>query len=304
MVVEHRMKILIAGANSYIGKLLIPFLIEKGHQVVCLVRDSNYFAAQNNYDGVSLISGDLLRTQRIVPFPEDIDAAYYLVNNLTQTRNFAGLEALSAQNFIDALNRTECRQIITISGINNNSSASTLSRMHVEDILRTGAARLTVLQTTMVIGSGSIAMELFNALTKKTPIVIVRNWIQAHTQPIYTGDVLGYLESSLLNTETYDRMFEIGGPEVLPFKQMLLIYIAIFKDFKPSIVTLPFLSDKLTSYLLNMMSPVNYPDSRTLVENLRNNMVCQDNSIRDVIPRQCLTFKQSLKLAHDLAISA
>jgi len=298
------MKVLLAGSNSYIGKRLIPVLLEKGHEVVCLVRNKEFFFQQNCYNSrVSIIGGDLLRQRGIEAFPEDIDAAYYLVNSLTQTSGFAALEALSAQNFIDALNRTACRQIITLSEICNELTPSAISRINVEDILSSGKADLTVLQTTMIIGSGSIALELFNALTKKSPIVLVRNWIKAQTQPIYTGDVLGYLESSLLNTKTYNRIFDIGGPEILPFKQMLLIYIAIFKDFKPSIVTLPFLNDKLTSYLLNMLSPVSYPTSQTLVENLKNDTICHDNSIMDIIPRRCLTFKESLRMAQELPVA-
>ncbi|HTD98725.1 MAG TPA: NAD(P)H-binding protein [Mucilaginibacter sp.] len=298
------MKVLLAGANSYIGKRLIPVLLEKGHEVICLVRDKKIFLQQNDHERLRVIEGDLLRQRSIGSFPGDIDAAYYLVNSLTQTLGFAALEALSAQNFVDALDRTGCRQILTITEISNDLSDSAISRINVENILSNARAELTILQTTMIVGSGSVALELFNALTKKSPIVLVRNWTKALTQPIYTGDVLGYLESSLLNKNTYNHIFDIGGPEVLPFKQMLLIYLAMFKDFKPSIVTLPFLNDKLTSYLLNMLSPVSYPTSQTLIDNLKNDTICHDNSILDIIPRQCLTFKESLRMAQGLPIMA
>lgn len=254
------MKVLLAGVNSYIGTHLIPFLVEKGHEVVCLVRDKKHFLKLNNYAGrVTLISGDLLRAQSIEPYPADIDAAYYLSNAFSQTSGFAGLEALSAQNFIDALDRVDCRQIITISGINNQANEAAMSRLNVEDILSTGNAALTILQTTLVIGRDSIAVELFNALIEKTPIIIAESWLRAHSQPIDIDDVLNYMEGCLLNEKTFGCEFDIGGPEILTFKQLLFIYIATFKKLKPTIVTVPFLTTKMSSYLLNVLTPVSYP---------------------------------------------
>src|SRR5437588_1735556 len=122
------MKVLLAGANSYIGARLIPFLRQKGHQVVCIARDKKHFSNQDKYQGVTVINGDLLRSQSMEPFPPDIDAAFYLVNRLTQTSGFAGLEALSAQNFTDALNKTWCSQLITVSDISSSLN-------HIENIL-------------------------------------------------------------------------------------------------------------------------------------------------------------------------
>src|SRR5579863_1845980 len=114
------MKLLLAGANSYVGSRLLPFLLQNGHEVVCVVRDKRFFAEQNKYANVTLLNGDLLRRQGIEAFPEDIDAAFYLANRLTQTSGFAALEALSAQNFVEALNRTQCRQLITTSPISDS----------------------------------------------------------------------------------------------------------------------------------------------------------------------------------------
>src|SRR5258708_2551650 len=107
------MKVLLAGANSYIGTLLIPVLLDKGHEVVCLVRDKSHFMKNNAHaSAVRIIGGDLLRRQSIETLPEDIDAAYYLVNALTQTSEYAALGALSAQNFMEAMDKVNCRQII------------------------------------------------------------------------------------------------------------------------------------------------------------------------------------------------
>jgi uncharacterized protein YbjT (DUF2867 family) len=293
------MKVLLAGANSYIGTHLIPVLLEKGHEVVCLVRDKDHFYKNNNYSGaVTVIGGDLLRRQTIEALPEDIDAAYYLVNSFTQTSEFAAMGALSAHNFIEVVDQINCGQIITLSDIKNRTTSDVLARLQVENILSSGKPRLTVLNTTMIIGPGSTALEIFNALTAKTSIVIPQNWMKRRSQPIATTDVLGHLEACLLNEKTFNRKFDIGGPEILSFKQMLLMYIVINKDFKPGIVALPFLTAQLSAHLLNALTPVSYPGARSLIENLKHDTICRDDFIKDIVPIQCLTFKQSLRLTN------
>ncbi len=287
------MKVLLAGANSYIGARLIPFLQEKGHRVVCVVRDKKYFSNQSKYNGVTVINGDLLRSQSIEPFPQDIDAAFYLANRLTQTSGFAGLEALSAQNFMDALNKTGCQQLITLGDI------SSASREHIENILANGNAALTGLQTSMIIGEGSIAIELFNALTQNTPIVITTSWANTFIQPVYIDDLLNCLHDCLLNQETFNHKFDIGGPQTLTFKQMLLIYIATYIDIKPAVVILPFLNSKLASYLVNFLSPTSYPEAQNLLQNLSNDSVCRESRINEILPREYTTFKKALRLIHD-----
>jgi uncharacterized protein YbjT (DUF2867 family) len=293
------MKVLLAGANSYIGTRLVPVLLEKGHEVVCLVRDKNHFYKSNHYaDAVTVIGGDLLRRQSIEYLPGDIDAAYYLVNTFSQTSGFAALGALSAQNFMEVLNQTHCRHIVTLGDISNKETHDTIARLQVEDILKSGRAELTVLNTPMIIGEGSTALEMFNTLTAKTPILVPQNWIKTRSQPISLTDVLGYLEGCLLNRKTFNQKFDIGGPEVLQFKQLLLIYIAINKDFKPGIVVLPFLTSQLSSHLLNILTPVSYPGAQRLIENLKYDTICRDNDIEGIIPMECLTFKQALRIAN------
>lgn len=295
------MKVLLAGASSYIGTRLIPILIERGAGVFCLVRDKKHFVKNNPHaDKVTIISGDLLRRQSIESFPEDIDAAYYLVNSYTQTSGFAALGALSAQNFIEVLDQVNCKQVITLSEISCDDSESAESRQLVQEVLANGRAALTVLNAAMIVGEGSTALEMFHILTSKAPVVIAQNWAKVHAQPISTSDVLGYLVDCLMNKDTFHRKFDIGGPEVLLFRQMLLMYVAIYKDFKPKIMTLPFLNGQLSSHLLNLLTTVSYPEAQTLVENLKCDTVCEDRSINYVIPRRCLTFKQSLRLAHDV----
>jgi uncharacterized protein YbjT (DUF2867 family) len=293
------MKVLLAGANSYIGTLLIPILLEKGHHVVCLVRDKNHFLNNHPYAyGVSVFGGDLLRRQSIDPLPEDIDTACYLINSYVQTPEFSALAALSAQNFMEVIAQANCKQVIALRDINDKASSN--SRLNVEDILCSGKPALTVLNTSMIVGQGSAALEMFNTLISKTPIVIPRTWIKTRIQPIATSDVLQYIERSLLNEATFNRKFDIGGPDMLTFKQMMLIYVAMHAKSKPDIVILPFLTSHLSSNLRNALTPLSFAEAQRLIENLRQDCVCRENSIREVIKVSCLTFKQVARTVYDM----
>ncbi|HEY9002341.1 MAG TPA: NAD(P)H-binding protein [Mucilaginibacter sp.] len=294
------MKVLLAGANSYIGTHLIPILLEKGHDVVCLVRDKNHFLNHHpNAYALTVLGGDLLRRQSIDPLPEDIDAACYLINTYTQTSEFSALAALSAQNFMEVIAPTNCRQVITLSDINDKASGN--SRLNVEGILHGGKPALTVLNTSMIVGQGSAALEMFNTLISKTPVVIPRTWIKTRIQPIATNDVLQYIERCLLNSAAFNRKFDIGGPEVLTFKQMMLIYVATHAKSKPDIVILPFLTSHLSSNLRNTLTPLSFPEAQRLIENLKHDCVCRENSISEIVKVPCLTFKQAVKTGDEIS---
>jgi uncharacterized protein YbjT (DUF2867 family) len=287
------MKVLLTGANGYIGARLIPALLEKDHEVVCLVRDQKLFEKQSAYASkVTIVTGDLLRG--IEALPADIEAAYYLVNALPQTSGFAGLEALSAENFVQAVDQTACKQIISLSEIDDHLGEAGLSRQHVEDILRQANAAVTILKSTMIIGEGSIALELMEGLTKKSPIIIATNWAKAQEQPISTCNVIEYLAGCLLKEETFNSEFHISGPDVLTFKQMLLIYADVCRQRKVKIVTVPQVSSALSSYWLNYLTPISYSHAKTLVENLKFDLVSRDDAIQSIIPMQLKTLKEAL----------
>jgi len=289
------MKVLLTGANGYIGARLIPALLDKGHEVVCLVRDEKLFEKQSTYASqVTIIHGDLLRNRSLDTLPADIDAAYYLVNALPQTSGFAGLEALSAENFIQAVDRTSCKQIISLSEIDDHLSESGISRQHVEDILRKSDSAITILKSTMIIGAGSIALELMEGLTKKSPVLIASNWAKAQEQPIATENVVQYLTGCLLNEDTFNSEFHISGPDVLTFKQMLLTYAEVCRQRKVKIMTVPQVSSALSSYWLNYLTPISYSHAKTLVENLKFDLVSRDDAIQSIVPMQLRTLKEAL----------
>lgn len=293
------MKVLIAGANGYIGTRLIPILLEKGHQVVCLVRDKRRFHEQSDYsDRVTLLKGDLLQKGSIDEFPKDIDAAYYLVHSMSQNEDFSKLEAQSGENFVGVIDKTNCKQIIYLSGITNDTNLSKhlKSRRHVEDVLREAKAPLTVLRASIIIGSGSSSFEIIRDLTEKLPVMTVPRWVNTKCQPIGIRDVLGYLESVLLKSDAFNRTFDIGGPDVLTFKEMMLGYAKVRK-LKRYIITIPFLSPKISSYWLYFVTSTSYQLAQSLVDSMKNETIVKDHSIDEVVPRKCSTYEEALELA-------
>ena len=293
------MKVLIAGANGYIGTRLIPILLEKGHDIVCLVRDKRRFHEQSDYSNrVTLLQGDLLKKETIEAFPKDISAAYYLVHSMSQDENFAKLEADSAQNFVKLLDQTESRQVIFLSGITNDSELSEhlKSRRHVEDVLAQAKAPLTVLRAAIIIGSGSASFEIIRDLTEKLPLMTVPRWVNTKCQPIAIRDVLGYLEGVLLNEGSFNKTFDIGGPDILTFKEMMLGYAKVRK-FKRYIITIPFLSPKISSYWLYFVTSTSYQLAQSLVDSMKNETIMKNHDIDEIEKRDCLTYEEALELA-------
>jgi uncharacterized protein YbjT (DUF2867 family) len=295
------MKVLLAGANGYIGTRLIPCLLEKGHTVVCLVRDKRRFKENSDFsDRVTVITGDLLQEDGIQAFPENIDAAYYLVHSMAEGSGFTEMEEASARNFVNALEKTNCKQIIYLSGISNDEALSQhlTSRRKVEDVLQESKAALTVLRAAIIIGSGSASFEIIRDLTEKLPVMTVPRWVNTRSQPIGIRDVLFYLENVLLNEKTYDQNFDIGGPDVLSFKQMMLTYAKVRK-LKRYIITIPFLSPKISSYWLYFVTSTSYSLAQSLVNSMKNETVCRNNAINDIIPHQCISYEEALRLAFE-----
>jgi uncharacterized protein YbjT (DUF2867 family) len=292
------MKVLIAGANSYIGLRLIPILLEHGHEVFCLARDKRRFRELGEINNsITLISSDLLRDSIIGSFPEDIDVAYYLVNSMSQSADFAALEALSAYNFVHALDKTNCRQTIFLSGIVNEDSSLKHhgSRRHVEDVLKEGKCPLTVLRTSIIIGSDSASFGIIRDLTEKMSLITIPKWANTRCQPIATPDVLAYLEGVLLNEKTFNHNFDIGGPDILTFKEMILAYAQV-RHLKRHIVTIPFQSPKLSSHWLQFSTAASHLQAQSLVNSMKTESVVHDHDIDGIIPHKCLTYEEALQL--------
>ncbi|WP_222537251.1 SDR family oxidoreductase [Pedobacter polysacchareus] len=296
------MKILLTGANGYIGTRLLPVLLEAGHEVVCMVRDKRRFAEVSDFgDQVQIITGDLLKPETLVEIPADIHAAYYLVHSMSASEHgFSELETASAQNFIAALKASQCQQLIYLTGIVNDLGLSEhlSSRLAVEDVLKQSGIPFTILRAAIIIGSGSASFEIIRDLTEKLPVMVAPKWIKTKCQPIGIRDVLRYLSGVLSNEKAMQQTFDIGGPDILSYKEMMLQYAEV-RHLKRFILTLPLLTPRLSSLWLNMVTSVPYALARSLVDSMKNEVVCKDNHISSVVPGTCLPYRKNLALAFE-----
>ena len=294
------MKILLTGATGYIGKRLMPMLVRQGHDVVCCVRDKNRFYFPEEFENkLQIIEVDFLDPKSLENIPSDIDAAYYLIHSMSgSAANYDELESIAANYFVEKLSKTKCRQIIYLSGIVNDKSLSKhlSSRKAVEDILKAGIIPATTLRAGIIVGSGSASFEIIRDLVDKLPVMITPKWLNTKCQPIAISDVLEFLLKSLLNPIVYDKSFDIGGPDILTYKQMLLEF-AKAKKLKRYIFTVPVMTPKLSSYWLYFVTSTSFKLASALVSSMKVEVICNDNRINNLLRVTPISYKEALQRA-------
>jgi uncharacterized protein YbjT (DUF2867 family) len=294
------MKILLTGANGYIGKRLLPVLVEDGHQVVCLVRDKNRLDLPEKLKSkVGIITGDLGNPDSLNIIPEDIEAAYFLVHSMSHTADhFEELEQQIARNFSTRISQTKAKQIIYLGGISNdeNLSKHLRSRLKVERILKESGVNLTVLRAGIIIGEGSASFEIIRDLVEKLPLMIAPRWVNSRCQPIAIYDVINYMKKVLGNRQCYNRTFDIGGPDILTYKEMMLRFAEVRK-LKRHIITVPVLTPRLSSYWLYFVTSISFSLAKSLVDSLKNEVVCKDDEIQKIIPVKTIHHADAVKRA-------
>ncbi|MBL6447994.1 SDR family oxidoreductase [Fulvivirga sp. 29W222] len=297
------MKILLTGSTGYIGRRLLPVLVDEGHHVVCLVRDKRRFDWEDFDEEflkqVTVIEADLEKKETLYDLPKDIDIAYYMVHSMSSSyAGFSVAERNTALNFATYLKGTSARQIIYLSGIVNDDKLSEhlSSRKNVEGFLKTSEKPLTVLRAAIIIGSGSASFEIIRDLVEKLPIMIAPKWLKTKCQPISIRNVIQYLTGVLDNKKTYDRVYDIGGPDILSYKQMLMEYATVRK-LKRLIITVPVLSPKLSSLWLYFVTSTSYPLARNLVDSMRHDVVAKLGNIDEHVHIKKYSYHEALEMA-------
>lgn len=294
------MKILLTGANGYIGMRLLPLLIDAGHEIICIVRDIERLSVSKKIkEQITIIEIDFLETPDISKIPNDIDAAYYLLHSMSSsTKNFDTKEQKVASNFNTYLSKTQCKQVIYLGGIANekNLSKHLWSRKNVENILKKGTAALTVLRAGIIVGSGSSSFEIIRDLCEKLPIMITPKWVKTKCQPIAIRNVMHYLTGVLDNKETYNDQFDIGGPDVLSYKEMMLRY-AKTRRLKLFIFTLPIMSPKLSSYWLYFITSTSYKLALNLVDSMKIEVITKDSRLQDLLSIKPISYTTAIDMA-------
>lgn len=296
------MRILLTGANGYIGMRLLPVLVEAGHEVTCVVRDISRFRLSSELlNKVDIIEFDFLNPENAVQNfnHKTFDVAYYLIHSLGDTHTtLKEYEKRSAGCFVLVATLTQVKQVIYLSGISNenNLSKHLLARRAVKDILRDSGIAYTVLEAGIIVGSGSVSFEIIRDLSEKLPVMIGPRWLNRRCQPIAIRNVINYLHQSLLNETTFNRTFEIGGPDVLTYKQMLLEFAKV-RGYKRYIFALPVVFPGLSAYWLYFTTSANFSIARQLVQSMKTDVVCKEHSIREIIPQDLIPYSEAIKMA-------
>ena len=293
------MKILITGANGYIGRRLIPVLLEQGHELFCCVRDKARFDWHQRHEHLHTLELDFLKAERPAEFPKDLDVAFYLIHSMNSViGDFAAPERQSAKRFCELLEPTRCRQVVYLSGIVNEKKLSThlSSRLAVEQILRSGRIPCTVLRAGIVVGSGSASFEIIRDLVEKLPVMIAPKWLQTRGQPIAIRNVIQFLVGVMLREETFNRDFDIGGPEVLNYRQMLTQFAEV-RGLRRLIITVPVMTPRLSSYWLYFITSTSFALAANLVDSMKIDTVPRKNDLAQQLGITLITYKQAVEFA-------
>lgn len=294
------MKILLTGVTGYVGKRILPVLIEKGHEVICCVRERSRLTLHEKLlEKIEIIEIDFLNDLMPDALPQDIDVAYYLIHSMAASQaKFDALESKAAQNFRTYIESTNARQVIYLSGISNHGQLSKhlKSRRMVEDILESPHYALTVLRAGIIVGSGSASFEMIRDIVEKLPVMVTPKWILTRSQPIAIRDVIRFLVGVIGDKRCYNRSFDIGGPEILTYKDMMLQY-AEMRKLKRKIYTTSLISPRISSYWLFFITSVSFKLAISLADSMKYEVICQDNDLQEMLGIEPITYRTALKYA-------
>jgi uncharacterized protein YbjT (DUF2867 family) len=288
--------VLVTGATGFIGKRLVKALLREGYTVRCMMRRPDAELPP----GATVVKGDLLEPMGLEAVFNGIDTAYYLVHSMAGGRaGFERRDRQAAEYFRTASEMAGVRRVIYLGGLGETGaelSEHLASRMEVANILKQGKFKTTSLRAPVIIGAGGASYEMIKSLVEKLPVMITPRWVSTRTQPIAVADVINYLVGCLREERTAGETFDIGGPEILSYRNMMERFARI-GGRSIMIIPVPLLSLKLSSYWLGLFTPVKPSIAMPLIEGVRNEMICVDQRIRELVPFQLTGFDEAIKIA-------
>jgi len=286
--------VLVTGATGFVGRRLVPALLEAGHTVRAMTRNPE------NYDGPGHpVHGDVDDPGSLVDAVEGVDVAVYLVHSLDDD-DFERKDADAARSFGLAAASAGVRQIVYLGGLGADDgelSAHLRSRREVEGLLGEAGVPVTVLRAAIVVGAGGISWEITRQLVKNLPAMVVPKWASTLSQPIGVDDVVAYLEGVVGNEAALGRVFEIGGPERLSYLDMLQQAAEVIHGHRLPIVTVPVLTPNLSSQWIRPVTSVDATTGRNLIDSMSTEVVVNDESIREVVPIEPVSYAEAVRRA-------
>lgn len=286
------MNTLITGLNNYLGKRLAWHLADEGYMTSCLVRNEKHFLeTTEKHPNLSVIRGDLVRERYTPTIAEHIDVAIYLSQDSAEwNEQYKNLELLSLINFIKQARRSNSQQLIYITRLR------TPFLEEVKQILIDSYIAYTIVRISNIIGKESILVEMMKKISSRLVIFANQRLVKMRAQPIALQDLLTYLSFIVLNPAAFNQSFDIGGPDILSYKEMLSTYMKQIHVNKP-IISLPSFNNRLSAFVISLTTGVSVPTARAFGENITQDLLCENNHIHDLFPHECLTFEQALKEA-------
>lgn len=298
--------ILVTGASGYVGGRLVPALLERGYRVRAMGRTVAKLACRPwaLHEQVELVQGDVLDRASLIDAARGCRAAYYLVHSMiAQKEKFASADRRAAQNMVDAAAAAGLERIIYLGGLaeagQGELSKHLKSRIEVAKILQAGSVPTTDLRAPMILGSGSASFEILRYLVERLPVMITPRWVRSLNQPIAIRNVIAYLVGCLAHEQTLGQSYDIGGPDILTYRELLDVYAEEAHLPKRLVIPVPVLSPGLSALWIHLISPVPQSIAQPLTEGLTSDAVCSDQRIRSIIPQQLLTCREAIRLALD-----
>lgn len=295
--------VFVTGATGYVGGRLVPALLRAGYAVRCLAREPRKLAERpwRNDPAVEVVAGDLDSVDRIAGQLRGCTAAYFLVHSMEASgREYAARDRLLAGNFARAASEAGIQRIIYLGGLGEMGSGLSQhlrSRREVETELASTGVPLTTFRAAMIIGSGSASFEILRYLVERLPVMVTPAWVTTESQPVAISDVLYWLVHCLQVPGTVGQTLEIGGPDVLPYRELMQIMAEELRIPRRLIVPVPLLTPRLSSLWISLVTPVSYRIARPLAEGLRNRVVVTNPRTQQLMPHPAIGVREAIRRA-------
>jgi uncharacterized protein YbjT (DUF2867 family) len=300
---DHRQRIFVTGATGYIGGRLVPRLLAAGWRVRCLVRSARKLDSRpwSQHPAIEMVECDVQQHHRLSEAMNGCCAAYYLIHSMmTAGTEYRAHDKQLAMTFAQAASSAGVDRIIYLGGlgeIGDGLSEHLTSRREVETALSSSAVPVTVLRAAMIIGAGSASFEILRYLVERLPIMVTPRWVRTESQPIAVADVLHYLVACLSCPQTVGRTLDIGGPDILTYRQLMDAMSDALGLRRRLILPVPVLTPRLSSLWIHLVTPISHRIARPLAEGLRNRVVCRNEEAVRLMPYERMTVKAAIDAA-------